>query len=110
VAALTDAATSLALRLISAQGGDHVGDADCISVKTVSPVQPGDEVALKAGYFVKAFRTVHVVPSQGYIVYHRKRKLKPEYQGCSQQQIIDAKKSGADINDVVEVTSCLVQH
>ncbi|MDZ4081562.1 MAG: MBL fold metallo-hydrolase, partial [Bdellovibrionales bacterium] len=40
----------------------------------------GEEIPLKAGYFAKAFPTYHRIPSQGYTVYRRRRRLKAQYQ------------------------------
>jgi ribonuclease Z len=67
-------------------------------------VQVGDEVALNNGYFIRPFKTTHVVPSQGYLVCQRKRKLKPDWKNASQKDIISAKKGGVDITDTIEVS------
>lgn len=61
-------------------------------------VQVGDQVEVKKGYFVRPFPTVHVIPSQGYLVYAQKKKLKEEFQGAGKDAIIAAKKSGIDVN------------
>lgn len=64
---------------------------------------------MKSSYRIKPFKTVHVVPSQGYIVYHRKSKLKPEWQGAAQADIVAAKRRGDAITTVLEVQSCCNQ-
>ena len=43
-------------------------------------LKPGDEVELSRELVVKAFATRHTVPSLGYLVWERRKKLKPEYQ------------------------------
>lgn len=49
---------------------------------TPVPILPGGEHTLPGGrHFVRPFRTVHPVPSQGYCVFSRKAKLKAEYAG-----------------------------
>ncbi len=39
-----------------------------------------EELPLKPGYFAKIFPTFHRIPSQGYTVFRRRKKLKAEYQ------------------------------
>ena len=43
-------------------------------------LKPGDEVELSRELVVKAFATKHTIPSLGYLVWERRKKLKPEYQ------------------------------
>lgn len=66
-------------------------------------VQVGGEVQLKAGYTVRPFQTVHVIPSQGYLVFQQRKKLRAEFQGAGRDAIIAAKKSGVDVNTTWEV-------
>jgi len=53
------------------------------------PVAPGDEIELSRELVVTASQTKHTVPSLGYVVWDRRRKLKPEYQELSGDQIRD---------------------
>lgn len=57
----------------------------------------GDEFFLRRDLKVRAFRTYHVIPSQGYVVYKVKQKLKEEYQGLSGNEIKNLKLSGVEI-------------
>ncbi|RZB41919.1 tRNase Z TRZ1 isoform X1 [Glycine soja] len=57
----------------------------------------GEEFYLRKDLKVKAFRTYHVIPSQGYILYSEKQKLKPEYVGLSGNEIKNLKSSGVEI-------------
>lgn len=51
---------------------------------------------------MKAFRTYHVIPSQGYILYSVKNKLKPEYIGLSGDEIKKLKFSGVEITNTLK--------
>jgi ribonuclease Z len=59
---------------------------------------PGDEVELSRELVVKAFATKHTLPSLGYLVWERRKKLKPEYQGLSGEQIRDLRLSGVEVS------------
>jgi ribonuclease Z len=60
-------------------------------------VQPGDEIELSRDHVVQVFATTHTVPSVGYCVWQRRKKLKPEYQGLPGDQIRDLRLSGIDV-------------
>lgn len=60
-------------------------------------VAAGDEIELSRDHVVTVFQTKHTVPSVGYVVWLRRRKLKPEYQGLSGDQIRDLRLSGVDV-------------
>lgn len=66
-------------------------------------MQVGEEVSVRKDIVVRPFATCHTVPSQGYLIVSKKKKLKQEYVGASREAIIAAKKSGVEINDVAEV-------
>lgn len=60
-------------------------------------VEAGQEIELSREHVLQVFETVHTVPSVGYCVWGRKRKLKAEYQGLSGDQIRDLRLSGVDV-------------
>lgn len=62
-------------------------------------VESGQEFELSRELVLKAFATTHTVPSIGYIVYERRKKLKPEYAEFSGEQIRDLRLSGVEISD-----------
>lgn len=66
-------------------------------------VSPGDEIELSREHVVTVFETVHTVPSVGYLVWDRRKKLKAEYQGLPQDQIRDIRLSGEDVSEEVRV-------
>src|SRR5260370_22298747 len=59
---------------------------------------PDDEVELSRELVVKAFATRHTLPSLGYLVWERRKKLKPEYHDLSGEQIRDLRLSGVEVS------------
>ena len=66
---------------------------------TLKGLEAGDEVVLSPHRLVTTFATRHPVPSLGYVVWERRHKLKPEYQGSSGEQIRDWRKAGIAITE-----------
>ena len=66
-------------------------------------VRPGDEIELSREHVVTAFRTQHTVPSLGFVVWERRKKLKPEYQTLSGDQIRDLRLSGTEVSAEVRL-------
>ncbi|MHB0958391.1 MAG: MBL fold metallo-hydrolase [Pirellulaceae bacterium] len=62
-------------------------------------VKPGDEIAVSRELVVTAHETAHTVPSLGYIVWERRKKLKPEYRELRGEQIRDLRLSGAEVSE-----------
>jgi ribonuclease Z len=71
--------------------------ADLIGLKS------GDEVELSRELVVKAFATRHTVPSLGYLVWERRKKLKPEYHALSGEQIRDLRLSGVEVSAEIRI-------
>ncbi len=63
------------------------------------PVKPGDEIELSREHVVTVSATKHTVPSLGFIVWERRKKLKPEYHGLAGEQIRDLRLSGTDVTE-----------
>jgi ribonuclease Z len=61
-------------------------------------VRAGDEIALSRELVVTAHATSHTVPSLGYIVWERRKKLKPEFHNLSGDQIRDIRLSGVEVS------------
>ncbi|EXB20724.1 hypothetical protein L484_007631 [Morus notabilis] len=57
----------------------------------------GEEFYIRRDLKVRAFKTYHVIPSQGYLVFSVKQKLKNEYIGLSANEIKSLKSSGVEI-------------
>jgi ribonuclease Z len=63
------------------------------------PLKPGDEVQLSRELVVTVSATKHTVPSLGFVVWERRRKLKQEYQQLSGDQIRDLRLAGTDVTE-----------
>ena len=64
-------------------------------------LEPGEEVNLSRELSVTTFPTTHTVPSLGYVLWGKKRKLKPEYEGLSQDEIRVIATSGEEVSGEV---------
>lgn len=65
--------------------------------------RPGETVALGGNRFVRAFPTVHRVPSQGYVIGERRKRLKPEFIGVEGAKLGEMRRQGVVFEDEVEV-------
>jgi ribonuclease Z len=61
-------------------------------------LEPGDEVELSRELVVRAFPTRHTLPSLGFLVWERRKKLKSEYHGLTGEQIRDLRLSGVEVS------------
>jgi ribonuclease Z len=58
---------------------------------------PGQEIELSRNHVVTAFATTHTVPSLGYLVWERRKKLKEEYHEWPGERIRDLRLSGVEV-------------
>jgi ribonuclease Z len=65
------------------------------------PTNPGDEIHLSREHVVTVSATTHTVPSLGYVVYQRRHKLKPEFQGMHGDQIRDLRLAGTQVTNEI---------
>ena len=63
------------------------------------PLVPGDEVELSREHVVTVTETRHTVPSLGFVVWERRRKLKAEYQSLAGAQIRDLRLAGTEVTE-----------
>ncbi|KAI3440921.1 Lactamase_B domain-containing protein [Psidium guajava] len=61
----------------------------------------GETYELRNNLVVRPFKTHHVIPSQGYVVYSVRKKLKKRYIHLKGNQIEKLKKSGVEITDTI---------
>lgn len=61
------------------------------------PVEAGDEIELSRELVATAHATDHRIPSLGYVIWERRKKLKPEYLELSGEQIRDIRLSGKEV-------------
>ena len=64
---------------------------------TLLPARPGDEIELSREQVVTVSATTHTVPSLGFVVWERRRKLKPEFQGLPGEKIRDLRLGGTEV-------------
>ncbi len=62
-------------------------------------VKPGDELELSRENVVTVFKTKHTVPSVGYVVWERRRKLRTEFAELSGPEIRDLRLSGTEVTE-----------
>jgi ribonuclease Z len=60
-------------------------------------LEADQEVEMSRELVVTTSATRHTVPSLGYIVWERRKKLKPEYHGLSGEQIRDLRLAGVEV-------------
>jgi ribonuclease Z len=66
-------------------------------------VEAGQEIELSRELVVTPVKTVHTIASLGYIVWERRKKLKPEYLALAGHEIRDLKNQGVDITREVRI-------
>jgi len=64
---------------------------------TLVGLVPGQEVELSRELVVRALPTKHTIPSLGFLVWERRRKLKAEYHALSGEEIRDLRLSGVEV-------------
>ncbi|VVA98347.1 unnamed protein product [Arabis nemorensis] len=67
----------------------------------VIPLDVGETYQLRNDIAVRPFATNHVIPSQGYVIYSVRNKLKKQYGHLKGKQIEKIKKSGVEITDMI---------
>ena len=65
------------------------------------PTAAGDEIELSREHVVTVSATSHTVPSLGFVVWQRRRKLKPEFAGLPGDRIRDLRLAGTDVTNEV---------
>lgn len=63
---------------------------------------PGDELELGKGRIVRPVPAFHTAPCQGYVLWSRRKKLKPEHQGLAGPEIARLRREGAEVTHDVE--------
>ncbi|XP_052178326.1 tRNase Z TRZ2, chloroplastic [Diospyros lotus] len=61
----------------------------------------GETYELRNNLVARPFKTHHVIPSQGYVIYSVRNKLKKRYAHLNGKQIEKLKKSGVEITDTL---------
>ncbi|XP_042477851.1 tRNase Z TRZ2, chloroplastic [Macadamia integrifolia] len=61
----------------------------------------GETYEMRNDLVVRPFKTHHVIPSQGYVTYSVRKKLKKQYAHLKGKQIEKLKNSGVEITDII---------
>jgi ribonuclease Z len=70
---------------------------------TLVPLKPGDEIEISREHVVTVSPTVHTIPSLGFVVWERRRKLKPEFIGQPGETIRDLRLSGKEVTQEIRI-------
>ncbi|GFP94003.1 ribonuclease z chloroplastic [Phtheirospermum japonicum] len=65
------------------------------------PLDIGETYEMRNDLVVRPFKTHHVIPSQGYVIYSVRKKLRKQYMHLKGKQIEKIKKSGVEITDTI---------
>lgn len=67
------------------------------------PARPGDEIELSREHVVTVSATRHTIPSLGFVVWDRRRKLKAEFHGLEGDAIRDLRLAGNEVTEEVRI-------
>ncbi|CAN5560881.1 MBL fold metallo-hydrolase [soil metagenome] len=65
-------------------------------------VKYGEDIPLKGEYFARSFPTFHRVPSQGYTIFKRRKRLKTEFAKATPQELGSLRREGKVIDETLE--------
>ncbi len=71
--------------------------------RRVVPLEPGEELELGKRRRVRAFETFHRVPSQGYTVWERRHRLRPEFRNLDGARLGELRRAGQEIDESHDV-------
>lgn len=75
----------------------------------VVPIRPGDEFELRPGWVVRAFRAVHRIPTLGYALIRRRKRLAVALRGRAPAELAARRQAGEPLDEVweeVQVAFC----
>jgi ribonuclease Z len=70
---------------------------------TLVPIHAGEEIEISREHVVTVSATVHTVPSFGFVVWERRKKLKPEFLELPGEKIRDLKFAGVEITTEMRI-------
>ncbi|PXF48654.1 tRNase Z TRZ1 [Gracilariopsis chorda] len=73
-----------------------------LEMDSVSLKPGGDGVEFKKGWVIRAIHTQHTVPSQGYVILQKRKKLKKEFLGTPGKELARLKKDGVEVERVIQ--------
>jgi ribonuclease Z len=69
----------------------------------INGVTPGDEMLLSNGLIVSVVKTYHTIPSVGYVVWERRKRLKEEYRLLDEKAIRNLAVSGVEVSSEIRL-------
>ncbi len=66
-------------------------------------VRPNEEIPISRELVATVFPTKHTIPSLGFLIWERRKKLKPEYQHLSGEQIRDLRLAGTEVSAEIRI-------
>lgn len=63
----------------------------------VQAVRPGDQFPLSGNLHVRVFRTLHSVPSVGYLLFRKVQKIRPAFRELPPREIAARRRAGEDL-------------
>ncbi len=67
------------------------------------PTRPGQEIELSRELLVTTHEMKHRIPALGFLLWERRKKLRPEFQGLSGNEIRDLRLSGREVTHEVRM-------
>lgn len=67
------------------------------------PVEPGQEIELSRELVVTTSAMRHSIPALGYIIWERRKKLKPEFAHLNGDQIRDLRMAGTEVTQEIRI-------
>ncbi len=67
--------------------------------RQVVELEPGESFEIGKNRWVQPFETFHRVPSQGYTVWERRTRLRPEFRGLPGARLGELRRAGTDLDE-----------
>jgi len=68
----------------------------------IEVVSPGDRVVINKQLCARSYRSVHKAPTQGYVFFELRNKLKPEYHGLTPSDLQGLREAGFELSKEIE--------
>jgi ribonuclease Z len=68
----------------------------------LNPAKKNEDIHIHGDLYCRPFAATHRVPTLGYAVIEKRKKLKPEYHGLSGREIVELKHKKVQIDEIVE--------
>ena len=69
----------------------------------IVPLEPDQEFPVKPHIHLRAFATGHTVPSLGFVLVERRKKLRAQFAGLDQEALLALKQQGQQITETIQI-------